>query len=178
VSSADLRMKIYLAGPDVFRHDASLWAQQARAMCMECGVEALVPLDGDATTAPGIYAKNIAMIAAADVIVANLNPFRGSEPDSGTCFEVGYALALGKRVVGYVATDELLSARIERVQGRPLVRNGDDWLDADGMRIENFDLPLNLMLGVPVQIIQGDLTAALRICIAGRSPANLDVDSI
>ena len=36
-------------------------------------------------------------------MLANLEPFRGSEPDSGTAFEVGYALALGKPVYAYLS---------------------------------------------------------------------------
>ena len=56
----------------------------------------------DEPTAEGIYRANIGLIAEADALLANLNPFRGSEPDSGTVFEIGYAIALGKRVVGYL----------------------------------------------------------------------------
>ena len=58
--------------------------------------------NSEATTAEGIYRANIGLIAEADALLANLNPFRGTEPDSGTVFEIGYAIALGKRVVGYL----------------------------------------------------------------------------
>lgn len=154
-------MKVYLAGPDVFRVDALGWAEEARGLCARYDYEVLVPLDGGATTASGIYANNIQMIEAADVVVANLNPFRGTEPDSGTCFEVGYALALGKQVVGYLNDDELLKTRVERIQGTVLSRDRDGWLDANGMRVEDFNLPLNLMLAVSTQIVIGNLESAL-----------------
>lgn len=157
-------MKVYIAGPDVFRPDAATWAAEVHAQCRALGLEALVPLDGEASTAAGIYDNNIAMIAAADVVVANLNPFRGAEPDSGTCFEVGFAAALGKPVIGYASDLGALHERVERLCG-PVRCEREGWVDADGMRIENFGLPLNLMLAVPACLIAGDLTAALG-CIA------------
>jgi nucleoside 2-deoxyribosyltransferase len=158
-------MKVYIAGPDVFRPDAPDWAEVVRARCRALGLEALIPLDGDAITPAGIYASNIDMIRAADVVIANLNPFRGVEPDSGTCFEVGFALALDKRVVGYLRSPELLRDRVARLQGRALEEYGDVVLDADGLRVENFGLPLNLMLAVPLQLVEG-LEQALQAVLA------------
>ncbi|MDB5813069.1 MAG: Nucleoside 2-deoxyribosyltransferase [Rhodocyclales bacterium] len=154
-------MKVYIAGPDVFRPDATVWAESVRERCAALGLSALIPLDGKASTPLGIYANNIDMIRAADVVIANLNPFRGVEPDSGTCFEVGFALALRKRVVGYIRSRELLSDRVARLQGRPLAVKDGYELDADGLRVENFGLPLNLMLAVPVELVEG-LEQALR----------------
>lgn len=154
-------MKLYLAGPDVFRTDALTWAAEVRERCRDFGHEALVPLDGDGQDAASIYADNVAMIDAADAVLANLAPFRGAEPDSGTCFEVGFAIARGKRVIGYLPDGELLQARVARLFG-PLQRDAQGLLDAQGQRVENFGLPLNLMLAVPARIVTGDLVAALR----------------
>lgn len=153
-------MKVYVAGPDVFRPDALQWAEQVREACRQRGLTALVPLDGDETTAAGIYASNVAMIQAADVVVANLNPFRGAEPDSGTCFELGFAAALGKPVMAYFEQDGVLAERLQAF-GLPLRRDGQGWCDADGLRVEDFGLPLNLMLAVPARWVVGGLEAAL-----------------
>lgn len=154
-------IKAYLAGPDVFRPDALAWAEAARKQCYAAGVKALIPLDNDAYTAAGIYAHNIAMIRAADAVLANLNPFRGAEPDSGTCFEVGYALALGKPVFGYLAEAGSSADRVARWQGHPLeVRDGRRY-DRDGQLVEDFGLPLNLMLAIPATIVEGGLGEAL-----------------
>lgn len=155
-------MKLYLAGPDVFRPDPLAWADEARALCARFGHQALIPLDGDATTATGIYQANIAMIGEADAVLANLNPFRGAEPDSGTAFEVGYALALGKPVWAYLARIEPIVDRVARLQGEAARPEGAAWLDRDGWRIEDFGLPLNLMLAVPARVVAGDLAAVLR----------------
>ena len=150
-------MRIYLAGPDVFRPDAERWAASVRAQCQAAGHQALLPLDQQAETAAAICANNLRLVAAADCVVANLNPFRGAEPDSGTCVEVGYALALGKRVVRYATDLRPLRERlaVPDAAGR--------CCDAEGWQVEDFGLPLNLMLAVPLRLAQGGLGEALRL---------------
>jgi nucleoside 2-deoxyribosyltransferase len=156
-------MKIYLAGPDVFRPDALAWAEEGRRLCAAHGHVALVPLDGVETTAAGIFHANIDLIRSADAVLANLNPFRGCEPDSGTCVEVGFALALDKPVVGYLDRRETTVERAERLAGQPLARRDGRAVDGEGMFIEDFGLPLNLMLAVPVRVVVGGLAAALAV---------------
>ena len=152
-------MKLYLAGPDVFRPDAVAWAAQVRELCRAAGHEALVPLDGEVpATAAAIYRNNLQCIAEADAVLANLNPFRGDEPDSGTCVEIGYALARGKTVIGYA--DDLRPLR-ERLRASGPGADGR-WRDGAGHAVEDFGLPLNLMLAVPLPLVQGGLEAALR----------------
>jgi nucleoside 2-deoxyribosyltransferase len=156
-------MKIYLAGPDVFRQDAGAWADEARRLCVQAGHSALIPLDGVETTASGIYQANIELIRSADAVLANLNPFRGSEPDSGTCVEVGFALALGKTVIGYLADDATTAERVARLSAGKLGCIDGRPVDRDGMFVEDFGLPLNLMLAVPVRLIVGGLAEALQV---------------
>lgn len=150
-------MRIYLAGPDVFRPDALTWAADVRRLLAEFGHQALIPLDGDETTAVGIYAANLRLIQSADALIANLNPFRGVEPDSGTCFEVGYAVALGKPVVGYLTDTRPQRDKIalSAGNGRPM--------DRAGMLVEDFGLPVNLMLAVSCRIVAGGLVEAVRL---------------
>ena len=97
-------MKLYFAGPDLFSPDVLEWTEHVSALCRREGHEAVIPLDGTRTDAGDIYHNNLRLIGEADVMLANLNPFRGMEPDSGTCVEIGYALALGKPVIGYAET--------------------------------------------------------------------------
>lgn len=150
-------MKLYLAGPDVFRPDVRQWAAQARAQCAAAGHQALVPLEDGLSAAESIYRNNLRLLAEADVVLANLNPFRGAEPDSGTCVEIGYALALGKPIVGYAEDMRPLRERLQAVAG------GDGCCrDGEGLAVEDFGLPLNLMLSVPLQLVQGGLAEALR----------------
>jgi len=159
-------LKLYLAGPDVFRPDVREWVERVRSLCREAGHQALIPLDAGQSTAVGIYRNNLALIDAADALLANLNPFRGAEPDSGTCVEIGYALARGKPVIGYVGTLIPLRDRLRAV-------GPDDdghWRDATGWGVEDFGLPLNLMLAVPLRIEQGGIEVALR-ALAELGPA-------
>ena len=91
-------------------------------------------------------------------MLANLNPFRGSEPDSGTVFEVGYAIALGKRVVGYLEDARSQTEKLaggDRCKGRIV--------DHNGFSIEDFGLSVNLMLGIPCEIVEGGLLEALKV---------------
>lgn len=150
-------MKVYLAGPDVFRLDAAAWGADARARCDAAGHQALVPLDGDETTADGIFRQNLRLLDAADAVIANLNPFRGEEPDSGTCVEIGYALARGKPVIGYAQDMRPLRERLAHSAPAP-----DDCIrDATGAMVEDFGLPFNLMLSVPLHLVRGGIDDAL-----------------
>lgn len=159
--------RIYLAGPDVFRPDAAGHGRRLVALCAEFGFAGVFPLDpslaGEAATpelAGRIYRANIAHIDSCDAVLANLDFFRGAEPDSGTCFEVGYAVARGKPVVGYVPEGGSFAERIRRRHPHAV---GEGEHDAQGWRLEEFGLPLNLMLAVPCRIVVGDARAALAV---------------
>lgn len=158
---------LYLAGPDVFRPDAHARGRELKALCAQFGFEGLFPLDQDvpghvtdpAEQARWIYRANIALIERADAVLANLDFFRGPEPDSGTCFEVGYAVAKGKPVFGYIPEQGSFAQRIRR--RHPQAIGADGVLDTQGWNIEEFGLPLNLMLSVPAPLVVGDARAAL-----------------
>lgn len=94
-------MKIYLAGPDVFLKDALAMLKHKASLLEEAGYKVVTPLDSLLDNPYKIYAANITMIEDCDIVVANVEPFRGTEPDSGTVFEIGYAAALGKHVFTY-----------------------------------------------------------------------------
>jgi len=157
--------RLYLAGPDVFRPDAIEHGRRLVALCAEYGFSGVFPLSASLPTglspralARHIYEANVAHIARCDAVLANLDFFRGAEPDSGTCFEVGYAAALGKPVIGYVPE---AGSFAERIRARYPHAVGQGLVDAAGWELEEFGLPLNLMLAVPARIVVGDLRAAL-----------------
>jgi len=136
--------RVYLAGFDVFRADAIEHGHYLKTLCEAQGLEGLYPFDNDVEqglppqdTAALICHANIAMIRRCDAVLANLNPFRGVEPDSGTAFEVGMAVALGKPVWAYFEDARTLREQIEHdAQG----------FDEQGFQVEDFRLPKNLML--------------------------------
>ncbi|RZT42960.1 nucleoside 2-deoxyribosyltransferase [Cupriavidus agavae] len=163
---------IYLAGFDVFRKDALAWGEQLKALCARHGYEGLFPLDQAAPeglsgpdTARWIYQANVALIRRADLVLANLGDFRGpGEPDSGTAFEVGFAVALQKPVWGYAAEAGTLRDRV------PASINAEgEAHDARGYLVEDFGLPMNLMLACSVHLVHGDAEACLAaLAEAGR----------
>lgn len=137
--------KIYLAGPDVFYPDSEARKNKLLKLCEANGFMGIYPGDNDIKPADAsiIRQANIKMIRESDYVLANLSPFRGFEPDSGTVFEVGYATALGKTVMGYSSDTRPVIQRLREYQSLADTQTRDK----DGLHIENFGLPNNLMFG-------------------------------
>ncbi|MBT7442949.1 MAG: nucleoside 2-deoxyribosyltransferase [Methylococcales bacterium] len=137
--------KIYLAGPDVFYPDSAQRRDHLIDCCQKYGFEGIYPGDNDIDPpiAETIRNANMKMIESCDYVIANLSSFRGFEPDSGTVFEVGYATALGKKVVGYSNDCRPMIERLLEYQG--LDKNSK--ADKNGAFVENFGLSNNLMFG-------------------------------
>ena len=163
--------KIYLAGFDVFYKDAKTRFDRMRTLCELAGYEALIPLDNEITEGLGIsnriYKANIDMIERADGIIANLNAFRGTEPDSGTVFEVGYGVAKNKKIVGYTLIEDWKTHIIGDQKSQILTRGLFDSMfnqqPVDEFNVEDFGLPLNLMLAESINLINGDFIDALEV---------------
>jgi nucleoside 2-deoxyribosyltransferase len=142
-------MKIYLAGPDVFLHDAVEIGRRKVELCARHGLTGLYPLDNaiDLTAQDAswrIFRGNETMMIAADAIVANLTPFRGPGADAGTVYELGYMAGRGKLCLGY-SNDPTRYA--DRVREFTEVTSRDGRLvDARGLTVEDFGLTDNLMM--------------------------------
>jgi nucleoside 2-deoxyribosyltransferase len=152
-------VRIYFAGPDVFRLNYGDLVAEIRRLCAERGATPLVPADEGQKDPQAIYDKNIRLIREADCVIANLDPFRGpAEPDSGTVFEVGFAKALGKRVV--IRLSDGRSYR-EKLAGTPFAPATGSMLAADGTFVEGFGLPLNIMPFFAADATAGSLAEAV-----------------
>ena len=177
------RPSVYLAGPDVFRPDATARYARMESCCARLGLAALRPSDGGPSDPAGAGAAlaqrvddgNVAMIRRCDAVVANLAPFRGHvEPDSGTVFEVGVAIALGKPVAAYLPQPSISYAeRVARHFPTRTDATGTLWDDAHGCWVEGFGEPLNLMLSRSTRLF-GTFDAAVehlaRLLVAAREP--------
>lgn len=141
--------RAYIAGFDVFRPDAVEWMEVQRELLRRYGIEGLFPLDNEATDSAEIFRGNTGMIDRCDFVIANLNPFRGAEPDSGTAFEVGYACRAGKQVYGYLSDGRTLREKLGPA-------------DEAGYAVENFGYPVNLMLALGARIVPGDFENCVR----------------
>ncbi len=158
-----MQQKVYMAGFEVFQTDAAETGSRMKRLCVEYGFEGIFPLDKDIKpqpdklgTAKAIFEGNIKLIEKADLIIANLNTFRGKEPDSGTVFECGFGYGLGKKLYGFLSDKRTMAEKL--LPGMDAVSG----LYKDGMRVEDFGLPTNLMLSIPVTIVEGTLEDALR----------------
>ena len=156
--------RVYLAGPTVFRSDmAELFADMKR-LCAEHGLEAVAPVDGGPppeTAEPGraafIRCANIALIRGCQAVVADISPFRGPGADAGTAWEMGFAEALGLVVVPYTSDLRDYARRVVVTVGID-----GDFVDADGLTVEDFGLCDNLMLTAGAESAQPDLAAAVK----------------
>jgi nucleoside 2-deoxyribosyltransferase len=82
-------MKIYLAGPLFSAAEREFNARLA-ALLREQGHEVWLPqeIEQRDKTAKEVFRKDVEGIDWAEVVVANMD---GADPDSGTCWECGYA---------------------------------------------------------------------------------------
>lgn len=149
------RLRVYLAGPDVFLRDAALQGQKKKAVCQSYGLEGVFPLDLEVAaeghsrgeTALRISAANEALIRSCAAVVANMTPFRGVSADVGTAYEMGFGRALGLVVFAYTNVSTAFARRTELAFGASLRRDEKGCLrDPQGMAIEEWDLMDNLML--------------------------------
>jgi len=157
--------KIYIAGPDVFELDSIEIGKKLVSLCEKYGYEGLYPLDNvvdfsqeKQKIAQDIYNANVAMIDEADIVIANLNLFRGKEADSGTVWECGYAHAKGKEVYAYMQSKRDYIEEFPHKQEK----NGL-FVDEDNKVIEDFNHPINLMIACSCrELIEGDFEDVLK----------------
>jgi len=154
--------KIYIAGFDVFKPNSKEIGKKYKNICEKYDFIGLYPLDNEIdinwnkdVAREFIFKKNIELIEMCDIVIANGNPFRGDELDSGTAFEIGYAKALKKEVIIYM---DDTSDYIEKVEFKD---NEDSQYDKSGMSIENLGFPLNLMFS-DCSIVRGGFLEAIQ----------------
>lgn len=94
-------MKVYLAGPLFSTAEREFNARIAAAL-RAAGHEVWLPqeVEDRALTAGAIFRHDVAGIDWAEAVVANMD---GPDPDSGTCWECGYAY--GKKPIVLFRTD-------------------------------------------------------------------------
>jgi len=157
---------VYLAGPEVFLSNAGEIGVAKRALCGEFGFDGLYPGEDGGEVAPdAIYRRCIAQMRSADLIIANLTPFRGPSADVGTVFELGYMTASGKPTFAYTNDAAALLERTQRLDSRARFDNNRQcWTDCDGLMVEAFGLFDNLMLvyGLAAPVVARDVPSAER----------------
>lgn len=161
-------LKIYLAGPDVFREDAIKHFETLKELCIKWGFFGLAPLDNTIeistdklnTTehSKAIFISNVYLIKECDIILANLEPFRGACIDDGTAWEIGCGYALDKKIWGYSSFSNLslravtnIMFDINRQEEFPL--------------IEEFGNTVNLMISDSIKKSGGEIFKTFEECL-------------
>jgi nucleoside 2-deoxyribosyltransferase len=138
--------KVYLAGPDVFKSNVKEIRDEKLSMLKKYGFEGIFPIDDDAkdldfstkyNLGKTIFNSNAEKVNSCDIVLANLEPFRGPSADVGTVWECAYGKGLGKIVCGY-NYDYLVNYK-DRIINNRLIPH-------DGMLIEDFDVWDNVMV--------------------------------
>lgn len=171
-----MKVKLYLAGPDIFRPDAATYADEQRRLCEKYDFIGLHPLDNNLDItgseydiAERIQRGDVNQIREADIIIANCNPFRGMCIDDGTAYELGFANALEKPSYGYLTdADDLMQRTITGYPCAPWEKDEKVSIDQDGyLVVDAFTTRINLMLEVGMtdsggRLISGTFEDCLR----------------
>lgn len=112
---------VYLAGPDVFDANPIAVGEEKKRICKSYGYTGLYPLDNEIPhqeskeeLAHLIFEGNVRYICMCNMVIANLNNFRGA-CDSGTMWEIGYALSIGKIVIVYAEDVSVIPESIKKL---------------------------------------------------------------
>ncbi|RZL96438.1 MAG: nucleoside 2-deoxyribosyltransferase [Variovorax sp.] len=163
---------VYLAGPDVFFPGSAEIFRELKEQCAWLGMIGVEPSDGgltdgfagsDDALAQRIFEGNIERIRGADGVIANLMSFRGHEPDSGTVFEVGFAMALGKPVVAYGVPEGSYADRVCATIRCAKDSAGVTRETESGAMVEGLGQRLNLMLARSTAIEPSAVAALTRL---------------
>lgn len=166
VDTRERPIAVYLAGPAVFHPDRTEIMADQTEICQSAGLTPVTPADGEPVdpaqiTVERIYASNVDRIRRADLVIADMTHFRGSEPDSGTCFEVGFAVALGTPCYLYCEDGATTADRVRQFHGTVHEDAPGGPVDEQGRTIEDFGFPVNLMMCVPCTVVTGNFQAAV-----------------
>lgn len=162
------RPVVYVSTSDRDNPDAAEKYEQWRKVLNDAGFEAYFPTDKAAgvedietddiyTKAYNLFDRYTQHVRNCDIIILDLNDYRGGyEPNSDVSFEAGFAYMQGKKMYGYM---DDVKPMIERI---PNVLTAEDSRDFNGMNVENFDGPLNLMFGASVKLFDDEFPEMIR----------------
>jgi nucleoside 2-deoxyribosyltransferase len=149
---------VYLAGPDVFYPNPMGRATHMTQLLSQRGMVGLFPMDNQFEPAKYSNLKDLGiaisdanenMMRKADIIIANVQPWRGPEADDGTSYEIGFMAAQGKAVVLHTNDPRAFADRViqDTYQGKVYQDGPVKRGDSDNMMIEEFPgFADNLML--------------------------------
>ena len=150
------RPKAYLAGFEMFYPDGIERGEEWKRIAAKYGIEGIFPPDAAPENDPiapyvrkddseaefwyGIFMDDVNHMRRSDMIIAQLQDWRGAQPDSGTCFECGYSAATGKRLYAWCEDAEPLAER-----RKAMATADEDGIlrDSEGYAFEDRESPLD-----------------------------------
>lgn len=173
--------KAYLGGFEIFFYDSEARGKRLKELCDKYGIIGIYPPDDepDDEFKPYIakddsheeiemtyFTRDCNHIRRSDMIIAQLEDYHGTEPDSGTAFECGMAAALGQRLYAFIPDARDMKVRVKEMFPKSTVLEDGTVVDPEGYRVEDFGLPLNLMFSGCMKVAEGDIEAALKLARA------------
>ena len=165
--------KAYLAGTEIFYPDSKETQEKHHKLCEKYGFigyypDDVAPDDGLAEYVKKddsvhelevqLFTHDLNHIKRSDIIIANLNDYRGNEPDSGTAVECGLAWGYGHRCFAFI--DDARPMK-ERFKGVKKVNDDGVVTDKNGASLEDFGSPLNVMFN-DFTVFEGGFEDALK----------------
>lgn len=158
--------KIYIAGPECFYTGGYDMLAAMKSIAEAKGFGVTLPNDHPLDMenpdlrkrADSIFADLKKVMLDTTVIIADLEAYRGSEPDSGTIYEIGMAYAKGARCYGYTRDK------------RPLAWKDQKYTMCDGLVYDEHgkkapykELPFSPNIIGSTKIIEGDFDDCLKM---------------
>lgn len=157
---------LYIAGPECFyTRGYSLWWAQ-RKLAEYYGVPVVLPTSTELKldnadprlNAHEIFDDLVVQVSRTTAIIADLEFFRGCEPDGGTLFELGWIWSRQGRLYGYSRDMRPMAVKNQNAK---LV--DDELFDQYGWSHPYADLPFCPSLVGSTKLIEGDFSDALKI---------------
>lgn len=151
---------VYLSSFERYQENATEIFAKMKEICEKYGFKVYTPVDQAKgvekieTDNPYVWAANVfdnyqMHVRNCDIIIANLNDYRGYEVNNDVGFECGMAFQLGKKLYGYM---DNAAPCLEKI---PHMGEEKEYRDHTGSNVENFNYPANLMFGCSMKIFEG-----------------------
>lgn len=154
----------YFASPSVFCHEAELetYHDAIRQASLKRGINMIMPYMFNGNLPDTIVELDTAALERCQIMLADLDPYMGGEPDSGTAFEVGFFRALKKPVYGFGWDTRRMAEKHDPYRDALTVHRGESPRSFSALyrRVEH-DSSHNLMLAKNVKFFAGGFLNAL-----------------
>ncbi|MCX2456026.1 nucleoside 2-deoxyribosyltransferase [Lacticaseibacillus nasuensis] len=155
---------IYIAGPECFFDNGNEVLKSMRVLAESHGHTVTLPNDDPLKmdnkdlrlNAESIFNNLEKVMAETSLIIADLDQFRGAEPDSGTVFEIGMAYARGIRTYGFARDTRPLVWKDQR-----LTKTSTAVFDEHGWLHQYTFLPFSPLIMATTKVVEGTFEDAL-----------------